>query len=126
MRIHTLKIGGQYYSLAFTTRALDGFCKDCGIPHLGALFQKLAAAGASEDGSGFAFSLEELAVLLMQAANEGERKEGREKRFSLDEAYDLMDESPGLALTLIEGLVGSIQAFAGGDSDAGEGEAKSR
>jgi hypothetical protein len=127
MRIHEIEIGGKLYRLAFSTRALDGFCKWAALPHLGALFQKLAQAGASEDGTGFAFSLEELAALLMFSANEGARKAGDNERLTLEEAFDLMDERQGLTLELIEGLVQSIQAITGAATEPEEsGEAKSR
>jgi hypothetical protein len=127
MRIHEIEIGGKLYRLAFSTRALDGFCKWAALPTLGALFQKLTQAGASEDGTGFAFSLEDLAALLMFSANEGARKAGENERLALEDAFDLMDESPGLSLMLIEGLVQSIKTVAGLDAEPEEsGEAKSR
>ena len=126
MKITEVKISGKLYPLAFNMRALDAFCKHCGIPHLGGLFQKLSQAGASSDGSGFAFSLEELAALLSVTANKGFRKNKSEERVSVDDAFDLLDEAPGLAIQLIEGLVGSIQSITGSAEPEPAGEAQSR
>ena len=126
MKITEIKISGKLYTLAFNMRALDAFCKHCGIPHLGGLFQKLSQAGASADGSGFSFSLEELATLLSVTANEGFRKIKSEERISVDDAFDLMDERQGLAIELIEGLVASIQSVSGSAEPEPAGEAQSR
>jgi hypothetical protein len=120
MRIQEIEIGGEKRPLAFSMRALDLFCRESGINSLGELFKKLALAEAE----GFSFSIGEVACLLKHAYNEGARRSGSDAKIGDDDAFDMLEE-PGLMISVIEGLVGSIQVMTGSEA-GGEGEAPSR
>lgn len=122
----TIEIGGIEYPIHFGSAALFQYCKKHDIPKLGDLLTKLinsiprradGTAITDESQAGeisqfeFQFSLEEIVSMLRFAVNSGYRKAGMpEKAISEEEAFDLFDEKPGLAMEVFNLFAQSVMS----------------
>jgi len=121
----TIEIGGTEYPVHFGMAALNQYCKKFNIGKLGDLLTKLTRSiPRRADGSAitdesqadevmdfdFQFSLEEIVNMLRFAINSGYRKAGRDESITEDQAYDLFDEKPGLAMEVFNMFAQSVMS----------------
>jgi len=126
---NTIEIEGNEYPVHFGTAALNQYCKKHNIAHLGALLTKLTksiprradgTAITDESQAGevaefeFQFSMDEIVSMFRFAVNSGYRKAGQDKAITEDQAYDLFDAKPGLAMEVFNLFAASVMStFAG-------------
>lgn len=123
---NTIEIGGQDYPVHFGTAALHQYCLKFEIPNLGALLAKLQgsiprradgtmitdeAEAAAVSDFDFQFSLEEIVSMFRFGVNSGYRKAGQKDKSITDEqAFDLFDEKPGLAMEVFRLFAQSVMS----------------
>lgn len=109
-----IEIGKEEYPLHFGTLALNQYCRKHDIAKLGDLLAKLTnsiprradgtaiadeSQAAEAAGFDFQFSLDEIVSMFRFAVNSGYRKAGQaDKSITEEQAYDLFDARPGLAM----------------------------
>lgn len=109
-----IDVNGTEYPVHFGSAAMNQFCLKFKIPKIGALIQRIfAAIPRKADGTfieneseasqlnmadfDLPFSVEEIANVLRFGINDGYRKDGQATRIEEADAFDLLDEKPGLA-----------------------------
>lgn len=123
---NTIEIGGREYPIHFGTAALNQYCIKHKIDKLGTLLTKLTGSiPRRADGSiitdekeaeeasdfDFRFSLNEIVDMLRFGINSGYRKAGQpEQAITEEEAFDLFDEKPGLAMEVFGMFAQSVMS----------------